>query len=484
MIRIFASVSALTLITLAVYCSRLLIESEASPVAENKVSGVLKVGFAKRDITPKVGPGEPPVYMAGFGQNRVATGIQDPLFARAVVLDDGTSKIALVSVDIVGFFYPNALNVRGALPGYAHVVVSSTHNHEGPDTLGLWGPSPVKNGINPAYLKLVEQEAIQAVKEADKSLAESQARFGVCKAPELLVDKREPYLFHEDLYVLKFENTQGQINGLLVNWHCHPETLADKNTKISADYVGYCCDALQKKYGCPVAYFTGTVGGLMTTLGLKVRDEQGTLLPANSLEMTIEYGKQLAKVAERAVDASVPVSLTPLKIDRQEFYIPLANPLYKMGRTLGVLDRDAFRWNDNPLQAGEKLPARNSTGNICMVTETSLITIGDVQIACIPGEIYPELVFGKVQDPVDPGADFPQAPVEPSIYGSMQAKHKMLFGLANDELGYIIPKRQWDSKPPFCYGRKKDQYGEENSCGPEMAPIICDMFRQLSAAKK
>lgn len=484
MIRMFACASALLLVALTVYCSQFTAGSVSTVSSDNSAAATLKVGFAQCDITPKVGPGEPPVYMAGFGQNRVATGIQDPLLARAVVLDDGTTRIALISVDIVGFFYPNALNVRSALPGYAHVIVSSTHNHEGPDTLGLWGPSPVKNGINPAYLKRVEQQAIQAVKDAEKTLAESQARFGMCKAPELLVDKREPYLFHDELYVLKFETPQGKINGLLVNWHCHPETLADKNTKISADYVGYCCEALQKKYQCPVAYFTGTVGGLMTTLGLQVRDEQGTLLPANSLEMTIEYGKQLAKVAERAVDASVPVSLTPLQADRQEFYIPLANPLYKMGRTLGVLDRDAFRWTDNPLQAGEKLSARISTGNICMVTETSLLTLGEVQIACIPGEIYPELVYGKVQNPVDAGADFPDAPIEPSIYGNMKARHKMLFGLANDELGYIIPKRQWDTKPPYCYGRKKDQYGEENSCGPETAPIICEQFRRLTTAKK
>ena len=42
----------------------------------------------------------------------------------------------------------------------------------------------------------------------------------------------------------------------------------------------------------------------------------------------------------------------------------------------------------------------------------------------------------------------------------------MLIGLANDEIGYIIPKRQWDEKPPFCYGRKKTQYGEDQQLRP------------------
>jgi hypothetical protein len=101
----------------------------------------------------------------------------------------------------------------------------------------------------------------------------------------------------------------------------------------------------------------------------------------------------------------------------------------------------------------------------------------------IPGEIYPELVLGKVQDPVDPGADFPNAPIEPAIYLQLKSKHRMIIGLGNDEIGYLIPKRQWDETPPFCYGLKKAQYGEENSVGPEAAPIICATFKSLVNSK-
>jgi hypothetical protein len=59
----------------------------------------------------------------------------------------------------------------------------------------------------------------------------------------------------------------------------------------------------------------------------------------------------------------------------------------------------------------------------------------------------------------------------------------MLIGLANDEIGYIIPKRQWDEKPPFCYGRQRAQYGEVNSVGPETAPIVCEVFKRLAGKK-
>ena len=63
----------------------------------------LSVGFAEADVTPKLDPAKP-VYMAGFGHNRKATKVHDPIMARAVVLSDGKQKIALVCVDVVGLF--------------------------------------------------------------------------------------------------------------------------------------------------------------------------------------------------------------------------------------------------------------------------------------------------------------------------------------------------------------------------------------------
>ena len=53
----------------------------------------------------------------------------------------------------------------------------------------------------------------------------------------------------------------------------------------------------------------------------------------------------------------------------------------------------------------------------------------------------------------------------------------MQFGLANDEISFIIPRRQWDSVAPYAYGRDKSQYGEINSCSPEVAPIIMQALK-------
>ena len=115
-----------------------------------------------------------------------------------------------------------------------------------------------------------------------------------------------------------------------------------------------------------------------------------------------------------------------------------------------------------------------------LITEVGLLRIGPAAFAIIPGEIYPELVIGGIQTPQDAGADFPGAAAEPLIFDQIKdAKYKIVFGLANDMVGYLIPKSQWDDRAPYCYGRKSAQYGEKNSCGYDAAPVVCEAFRRL-----
>jgi hypothetical protein len=442
----------------------------------------LSVGFAEADVTPKLDPAKP-VYMAGFGHNRQAARVHDPIMARAVVLADGKQKIALVAVDVVGLFNSVAESVRKQLDGFAYVCVSSTHNHEGPDTLGLWGKGPFVSGLDKAYLKSVEAAIVRIVGEADKAKKPATAKIGTVAAPELLEDNREPYVKHDELVAIRFEGADGKPVGVLVQWNCHPETMASKNTELTADYVGYTVAELKKSQGCPVAYFTGTVGGLMTTLHLPIKNAKGEELQDGTWEKTEAYGTRLARAAEKALAGAKPATLTPFEARRADVYIPVANDLYKVGWRVGVLERTFYLWEGDPHPAAPK-ETTDLKNPGAIRTEVGYLKLGELEVAVIPGEIYPELVLGKVQDPVDPGADFPDAPVEPSIYRQLKGKYRMLIGLGNDEIGYILPKRQWDEKAPYCYGRKKAQYGEENSVGPEAGPILCGAFKGLVTGKK
>ena len=57
---------------------------------------------------------------------------------------------------------------------------------------------------------------------------------------------------------------------------------------------------------------------------------------------------------------------------------------------------------------------------------------------------------------------------------------KFLFGLANDEIGYIVPRSEWDEKAPYLYGAKGAPYGEVNSVGPQTAPLLHAVLKTLS----
>ena len=57
----------------------------------------------------------------------------------------------------------------------------------------------------------------------------------------------------------------------------------------------------------------------------------------------------------------------------------------------------------------------------------------------------------------------------------------MLIGLANDEIGYIIPKRQWDVKKPFCYGRKKRSTASRTASAPRRRRFSAKHFANSRA---
>jgi hypothetical protein len=150
-------------------------------------------------------------------------------------------------------------------------------------------------------------------------------------------------------------------------------------------------------------------------------------------------------------------------------FVPLENRLFRLATLMGVLDRTVY---------SEGEPATTLFGDD-LQTEIGVLRMSDVEMLLVPGEIYPELVVGAIQDPQDPAADFPGAPREPALEEMLTSEYRLVVGLANDEIGYILPRSQWDTEAPFAYGREEAQYGEINSVGPSAAPILAKAFADL-----
>jgi len=445
------------------------------------ISAELSVAFETVEITPAV-DGPQPVWLAGYGWGRQATGVHDPLFARTVVVSDGARRFALVSVDLVGLQYPEVLRIRAAVPEVDYVVVSSTHNHEGPDTIGIWGKTPFQRGVDEAYLTQVVDSVAQSIRRAIDRLAPAQAKYGTASDESLLGDSRLPVAKDGVLRVIRFDaaDSAAPPRGLLVQWNCHPEAMGSKNTEVTADFCHTTVKALEEKYRCPVAYFSGALGGLMAPPDRLLRDPQGEFYQEGDFAYAAAYGQAVANLATRAIDQAAPIQLTPLRASAARVAIPVENSLYRTARLVGVLRRQAVEWTGDFHQTPEvKRPVPG--GAFAIGTEVACLQLGELYIGCVPGELYPELVYGHFQEPLEPNVDYPDADLEPTVQQLIPSGKWLLFGLANDEIGYIIPRRQWDLSPPYAYGRTRAQYGEVNSCSVQAAPIVMQALAERVA---
>jgi hypothetical protein len=207
------------------------------------------------------------------------------------------------------------------------------------------------------------------------------------------------------------------------------------------------------------------------------KDDQGRVLREGEFAYAEAYGRAVGKLAEQALGNAQPIELIPLNVRSAAVAVPIENSLYRAARLMGVIRRRAVAWTGDFHQADQAAIIRPQPA-VAAQSEVACLRLGELHVACIPGELYPELVYGKFQEPVEPNVDFPDAPLEPTIQQLMPSDKWLVIGLANDELGYIVPKRQWDQQPPFAYDRKKAQYGEVNSCSPLAAPIIMQALRE------
>ncbi len=433
---------------------------------------VFHAGAAKAVITPDLARFAP-VYLAGFGQNRVATGVHDDLYARCLALSAGVMPLVLCGVDSIGLFFEDVEKIRERarqrIGGPADVVIAALHDHEAPDTMGLWGPAPLVSGLNERYNRFLIDQTAEAAAAAVRALRPAAATVASVRSSELdsfIHDNRPPVVHDSELVILSVADTAGKPIATLVNWANHPETLASKNTLITADYPAYFYTQLEQRLGGIAVLLNGAVGGMQSPLGAKVVDPH-TGKPAEdaSFRKAEIIGTRVAGLAADAVGKAKKVRIRSIAYREKTVQIPVANKGFQLAAKAGVFG------GRKPMREGA--PATTVVGMFRLLDGSRPVLEG----ALVPGELYPELSVGGIQR--YPGADFPDAPLEPPIRRMMKAPYRMLIGLANDEIGYIIPKAEWDEKEPWLQNAPRRWYGEVNAVGPEAAPLIAAAVEEL-----
>jgi len=488
----------------------------AASIEENKTH--IMAGFAQEPILTK-SDDLSGYWLAGFSIFRPSKGMHDPLYATATVLDDGSTKIAIVSLDAFSWRYQDTLEVRNRIQasyGISHVIVHAVHNHDVPDNNGMWSILNPKS--KDKFNNILKDAAVAAVSKAAGNMVSAKMYIGQVTGRDTLnledplmastdhiellekpndlglTDLRPPFILDSGIRFTIFKAVpDGKIIGSIVNWGNHVETMWRNNQLISADFPGYLRDGLAKKLGCITVYITGCVGAITTPedepevfynpqTGKYEVIKITTPVTYKGREYTLEdgfkkpwaQGEQIADLIVSALDSG-QAELNPepkIKLYKETFDISIENSKFALVYNLGIMDRNGYKDKD---------------GTLWTSTEMNLLTIGNLWMLTVPGELYAEIATGGIYVPNDnPSAgdyynELPRdektagnkAAVEiPALRTFMKGDVNMIMNLGNDHLGYLIPKSQWDEKKPYMLGYEKAPYGEEHSIGPNAAGLI------------
>lgn len=423
-------------------------------------------GFGSRQILPDESSPQP-LYIAGYNSGVEITGVRDYCQARAVWLDTGEDGVLLIGIDCVGLDSGTVALIRenlSDLPNCASIHVYSTHTHAGIDTLGLWGPLAV-DGKNDAYMDALIRAATQAARDAAASRAAGTLHLGQIRTPGMFRDSRDPQVFDEFLYQLRFAATDGGSGLRLFFYGAHPEALRSDNTLLSRDFPGVLCDEVTAATGDNTMFFPGAIGGLIMT--------KEFISPAQNAEQNLTItGNKLTAYA-LAITPDAEQELNPnLALSRKEFAVPMDNIAFLAYKYLGALNHKLVR-------------AESATG-YGVKTELGVLKLDTVGLALIPGEIFPELVYGVLYGSASPENTNPE-PLR-TIAAQYAIKQLLVVGLSNDEIGYIVPPSDFLVSEALPYleqatDYKGDRHYEEtNSLGPACATVIANAFEDVLKA--
>jgi hypothetical protein len=279
----------------------------------------LEVGAAKADITPPTGF---PMWGYASRKDKPSVGSRDPLYARALVVKAGASKIAFVSLDLGRPpTRDSTRRIRDSLvqAGFSEIFLVASHTHHGPILeLATW-PKPDK-----PYTSELEEKIILLVKKAD--LVRVPARYGVASGETNLnrnrQSKRADRPIDKELLLIRFEDLAGKSIAQAVNFAAHPTMLPAELLEFSADYPGAMSRYVEANTGVPCLFLQGAAGDLSTNPpdGITGPDAFGKRL-----------GEEVLKLAETLKTVTVKDSV--LLTEREELklscVVDLNNPQIK-----------------------------------------------------------------------------------------------------------------------------------------------------------
>ncbi len=444
-------------------------------------------------ITPTKANHPEQIYLGGIIPSRVCTGVHDDLFATAVAMKQGNTQAILVELDFVGFTRTRIREIQERLAAHGftkeNIIIASTHTHEGPDTLGVYGPNLLTSGVSPEFIAFVQDSVVNLVLDVWTRLEPVTMKAGkidmndpLSNYPNLIKDQRLPFVSTTFITAAQFIGLDGHTVATIVNWANHPEVMI-KSTLVSSDFPGYLRRHVSEKLGGETLYMSGALGGLSSPTGASVpaRDEfdrpiydaQGQ--PVYYLDGTWDKARSLGfVVGDKAIEALATAPVTDaapqLEIDVQELLLPVTTPTFVLGFLIHLLQYSSEDvYTGNPAFCGP-------IG--CSKDRLALLRFGPVELLTSPGETFPETYVGRGASSYDYGAPWGVSnfPAKIGLITYMDAPIPMYMGLSNNEIAYLVPASDWAP-----YGHPA-HYEEDECFSKETEQLYHDAAKALLLA--
>ena len=383
-----------------------------------------RAGAAMKSITPDhLIP-----ISGGMGTPEIPTGIKGELTVRAFVLEKGKTRIAIVSVDNIG--WPAYLGdrsrklIRGVLP--ENVLIGATHAHSCPDAYGFTDEKG-NTGADLKYLDWCVTQVAAAVDEAVSKLEPASLRTAVGQAKgKIAYNYYADKLYDPRCGVIQAIATTGKNSGkpiaTLVNYAIHPEILGTNRKLISPDLCGPLYDRIESKIGGMAIFMNSAQGGMVTADN---RLENGK--EANDWNECIRIGNLLADEALRIIEPSVVQQNPEIYCASRVITFPIDSEMMR------------FVFKHSPLATD----TRKDTDFSKVSTRLNLLNIGKAQVVTVPGEALPNIGF--------------------YVKRKMKSDQPFLFGLTNDAFGYMLTKEDFGGFERYNY-ISRTSLGEMTGC--------------------
>lgn len=342
------------------------------------------------DLTPPVG-----LWMSGYAARIFPSeGLHDPITARALLLDDGAGRVAIVSCDLICLEPETVRTIRSMVASKCdipagNIIIACTHTHSGPSSMPFRG---VLGNVDRSWQEQAIGKIAGLVASLPEKLRPAVFRRAQVDVPGIGINRQDRSRgIDDEATILGIDSLDGEAIATVLNFGCHAVVLGADNRLYSADYPGAAVRRIESVRGGVGLFLQGTIGDVNPAAGhgsFDLVEQVGTSLADGALP-ALESASSTADVSVGVVSGIMDCPMEPAppgeELDAYE-----ADQRAQMQRFAEAGDRIAELIAGAMLEWVSALRSAIAAGHVPASTpcEIAVVRINDLLLVTAPFELY------------------------------------------------------------------------------------------------